>query len=852
MNAPRLFEFGEPQVQALLERLHRSTNSGDGQDTCRIYFVDVDVLSTYIDGENGDIRSAWSSLFCLTPNNRPERGADVSSETRSLSNAIALSVSGFLMGRFREARTVQSMRLWLTSEHSRELDSVIHAVLQEMPSEVGKWQESLYEQYAALATGDEAGSADAAARLGDIFELLVSNSSAGKIARSYDVRRRFTSTPEQAPLFPSREQGAAFVVRADSSSYLRRTNEVARIALQHLLELIKSTQRDLSLWPALERVLMIVFDAHDPERKMSDYTQRTRADDDLRSLVPNRLPDPNEWIVRSTRIAAHQISDIFSLARIVTLGEFLQRDHPLKSEMNWQVCMLSGASLLALVLKALQLRGLGKNVEIVHPLSVMRFDQFLRPEGTSDENQLAGGEADLAGDEYALGVIGQPGKAAKNLNTGKFIESLTNLLSNASAAYAQQRDRSLQSIHRRLRSDTSKYEKYIRVVGNVISAQFIRTYLQVNRLERQASSKLPMISLPWLTLPLAEQKESAAERFVTRIHDNQPVSKGASSQTIGVAELNQMLRDDPTGYTPLVCAALGYLAMGREWLKSAETVANTAARTALIAIDGERDDGYVPEGNEALYLSAFISRMRVHPGTEHRGKAIDWQNHHRMTMKLAWARCETWESQQGTASTQLLSGLDCSKADLVRLRYKVEETAREAFCMLIDLLAPSNEHRPLWDGNTRDIVDKLSSIHAICPPQTSSSRTHVESNEIAFIRAQLIVALIQCWLCVRIQSERQSSEADSQKADNLDALVADSLTKTTTRDSALLVGLSAIYLKHTRRKQKAWTRSGVAQRPPPRYTEFAAIDVLRVPFLSRLAELPPGEPLSNSILGGTG
>ena len=843
MNSTALFELGEPHVRALLERLHRTGRSADAADTCRVYFVDVDVLSTYIDGKNSDVRSHWSSLLSLTPDCRPPRGAPVSSDTQALADATAAAVSGFLLGRFCSGREAQRGRLWMTPEHARELDSMIYAVLREGHEAIGEWQSDLLLRYTELSN-PEAGIDDVAHRLDDIFQILLGHAGPGKIARAHDARIRLTTTAVDSPLYPPRGLGQAFLFRGSSDAFQRRVQAIAEAALELLLQNIRSAQ-NLGYVRAIEMIKRVVFAHHDPKRRMAEYRDIVRRTEAIRALLPEHLARDEAWLAESARIAAKQISDVFSIARLAAIGDTLNEQHPLATGAKWQVCLLSGAPASEQLLGALKAKGLAPYAEVIHPISAMRFDEFLRPApdklASKSVAAIAAG-SDLPGDEYALRLIADPKKAAESINVAMFLESLRTLLSNAAAGFAPQRDRALRTLWTTLREDAGGYSRLLRVVGNVVSTEFIRTYVQVNRLEQPHYRQLPMISLPWLTLPLAGQTQSAAEQFVERIHLGVH-DDTTGTLTLGVAELNQMIGDDPTGYTPCLCAALGYLAMGYDWLQSAENVANTAARTALIAPLASVAGSYVPEGNEALYLAAFVSRMRVQPQAIHRFAAIHWRDSHRSTIQLARERCDKWEREQASVAYQTVNhNLQCTRASLVRLRYDVEDAAREAFCLLIDLLEPAEGER-VFKRDAAALAKTLSSVDQQCPRLTDASAT-VES-EVAFIRAQLLVVQIQCWLSFRLMAESTGESDTASAADDLDQLIRASASEFPKNDSALVQGLIAVYRRHSIIGRG--TTTSARTKRPMKYTQFAEIDSLRIPFLERLAKLKAGEPLRTAL-----
>ena len=823
--------FGRDHALALLKLLQTSPQTSDNGDVLRIYFLDLDVVSDYVGGVCGDVRNMWSSLFSLTPDTRPQRGQDVSADARDLANAIAVAVSGFLLGRFRNTRRLQGGRLWLTPELARELDSMVHAVISQQSPELGHWQEAVGKLYNDVALG--AGEVEQAkTRLKEIFSLLIDHAPGGKVARMYDVRHRSTSAPEQAPIFPPPELGQAFLMRADTSQFLRRTEVVARQLFEKFVPPLLQQQRTGSYARAHERVQWLAFAAHSPDVGLRHYAERAQQDDELRSLLPESLPSADEWIESAVRVAARRVSDVYSTARLIVLGEHLNSDRPLRNGVKWQVNLISGALVPQRLLSLATDSGLNHNVTVVHPLSAMRFDEFLRPSASLRHGDIERDE--LAGEEYALTAITKGANDFDSLDHQRFLASLLQLLSNAAAAFAPSRDRSLRKIGLTLRANTENFGAYVRTVGSVVSSEYIRTFVDINALQPPYEhGRLPMVSLPWLTLPLGDQTQSAADRFVAQIHSNET--------PVPPPSIDEIVADDPTGYTACTCAALCYLSMGKGWLKSAEMVVNTASRMALIAADtaGSDSDVYIPEGNEALYLSAFISRMRLDPDPAHRIAALHWRDTHRQTMTRARERFKTWTMLRPTVAQKQADGLDCSKAQLVIWRYDAEDVARDVFSLMLDVCSPVEEGPKVFESTVDSLATRLHDLGEIC---TRLDAVSGDNNESRFIRAQLLVSLLQTWICVSISLGIDAALAKTI-AVRLETLVHRPPTEMRSVHSALLENLIFIFERHT--PKRAQTKGIGRRNAPPDYAVFAEFDKLRSKVIRALRRLTPGASMSD-------
>lgn len=846
------FGFGKDQAKALLERLQIAKD----EDIQRIYFVDVDVLTAYIDAENGDILSHWSSLYSLTPGSKPLRGDPVDESSRQLADATARAVSGFLMGPFRQGLTTQSGRFWLTPEHEQELDNMIHAVIEGGHEPIARWHETLANLYLSLPDADP-GENGLAMRLDEIFTQLRAGAGVGKVTRAYGVKRQFTAIADRAALFPPADLGRAFALSTDSREFQRRVDNLARDALDVLIQSVERRQRNSDLMPAIRYLYDMAYQWHPKDFTVGELASRALRDGTLRDMLKADKATVERWVKTSTRIAAAEVADAYSLARIVALSEFLNEKHPLRQPFRWRICLLSGASKPGLMLEGLRSKpdGPGADVDIVHPLSVMRFDEFLSPRHQPQEQSES---MQMLGQRYALGVLRDPENGAEQLDTKPFLSSLTQLLMQASAAFAHFDDRSLRQLRTRIQSD-SEYPKIVRAIGNAVSSRFIDTYVQLNAVAQPVKGKLPAINLPWLSLPHPAHSRSPADEWVELLHADVHVSHQAKNAA-ATFDIVKLLRSDPTGYSATVCAALGYLAMGKGVLGSAENAANTAARNALIGSDAIASDAiasgdYVPEGNEALYLSAFISRMRVKPDQRHRRSAFEWRDAHIALMDKAGERLAQWELNQPAITKRALPNSDCTLAELVYLRYDIERAAREVYCLLIDGFSPTSSSEisdnlaalplgSLYVGNFSDLVKRLGSVQDGLSKMSRGSGP----SEVGFAKAQLLATAIQCWLCERLHLELVDQRPKSPT--ELERLVEKILkgVRSNYDESMLLRLLISVFNRHCVSQQRTQNNTETS-RPHSVITmnKFAEIDSLRDGILDCLQRADPKATLISEL-----
>ena len=219
MTPSQVVTLGPEEASQLLQRLRKTPALKDAPEFKRLYFVDVDVLSAYVDGGNSDIAHEWSSLFSLTGRVKRNDRESVSEEASDIAHAIARSVSGFLLGRFRDTRTMQFAQLWMTPEHVNELDSMVRVVLSAQPAAMAQWQARLRDQYLNLAAAGDISPDELSSRLEGIFRTLMENAATGKVARIFDVKRRFTSPLTQMLVAPPPDLARNFVLRADTTAF---------------------------------------------------------------------------------------------------------------------------------------------------------------------------------------------------------------------------------------------------------------------------------------------------------------------------------------------------------------------------------------------------------------------------------------------------------------------------------------------------------------------------------------------------------------------------------------------------------------------------------------------------------
>ena len=403
----------------------------------------------------------------------------------------------------------------------------------------------------------------------------------------------------------------------------------------------------------------------------------------------------------------------------------------------------------------------------------MRFKTFARPD---EDNPIESASADGAG-SYALRAFQEPQESSKGIERETFVKSLTDLLTSAAASSAPQRDRSLKNLQSKLTSDGFDRRRYLEVVRDVINKHYLTTWLQINQIGTQRAGHLPIANFPALSLPLAGTAISTAEKFVVQLHappEPRASTGSVSSRIRGVwrgtskrdkqpfsflTSIPNILKEDPDGYSAMLCAALGYIAQGNTWLEAAAALANTAVTFAL-AEETNNDSApnpQYPEGNEALYLSAFISRMLVDAAPGSHRHAQDWFTKHMELMTKAEERLALWRERNRELADRKLLKAENSKptesadsiGDMIGLRYDAERHAGSVFAMLIDRLNPSSE--PLWNHAALDLAYKTLATLERWMSIPLDRVEPVYRPDVQFTGAQLAVAAFQAWICAKEQ-----------------------------------------------------------------------------------------------------
>jgi hypothetical protein len=669
-----------------------------------------------------------------------------------------------------------------------------------------------------------------------VMDLLVDNSATGRLTRVLQLQRGLTGSPAKAPIFPGSGPGSAFMLDATTAAFARRTTALASSFVQIWRTHLQTTYPNRD-WHDVFLVKDALLKFHRTDKRMAEYVDFVRFDRALASQF--RREHDSTWFEAQASIAAREVADIFTMARLATLSEHLRSSqHSQTHGLIWEVCFISGSNRMRSLLRLAMTAGLADGVKLIHPLAVMRFDQFLYPA----VNESAAGEYSSSGRNFALDVISESKRIATDEEKGRFIDHLRDLLTTCGAAFSPQHDRSLLQIRRKLEMDTSlSLDSYVRVIRETVAKDFVKAYLLVNAIPADNGEKLSMISLPWLTLPFEVEELSSADRFVAYLHgsDSRIQDKGALASTYADVLLKLVNDDDPTGYTDMLCAALGHLARGRKSLRAAETLANSAAVLALNMPDtleapSLRGESYEAEGNEALYLCAFISRMSARPGNTKKLETIAWRNEHRETLKLARGRVALWSRQRRDVTEHVeVNSANLSRRSMVLMRYDIEDAVRDTFCWLFDLLLHSEpEFAHVTAADAKSLFSTLTEqIDRICEYLSALTGKDIPP-ALSFISAQLFMSSTQAWICsqCKVETERNVTADSIQKMTQSISRLRPLLTHDAW-SSDLIRALEYIFLKHSGLQKTP--RQDIAS-PDFNFIHFAEIDALRIPWLRQL------------------
>ena len=822
MNATSLLQIEAKHINELLVRLDRhakryfTETAGSGSEW-RVLFVDADILSVYANGQTKNPVNAWSSLLSLLPS---ARGSTASAEATALANVSGQAIVRYAFGAMLRSLEVQRGRVYITPEHEREFKGIVHAILHSDVSEPG-WLDALKLAYLELADLESAPSTavDAANR---IVKALESNVAAGASDRAYTLLQKAVSKlATNLIVLPEQPSRSAFFSVADANyrSLIGLNREPVWEAFEHSL---RKRVDDVEELFALKR---FVFDLHDAEtgadRPFAYFVNRVKtwvsSTDAPTALASRRDLDGK------IRIAVREAADLSALARINAFGQWLQKTHPPPDSRRWEIVLISGSGMLQRTLDDWPASQPPPMVSVVHPLNLLRHVDLWDPAGT---RRLGSAEYLDQPHEFALSRIfggthraGDP--ATNNAEVAPFVQSLQEQLEVVVAREAMEGDRSLRQLKATLES-THGFDRvhFVEAVRNLVTQRFAQTFNRLTELFPGDKTMLPASSLPSIYLP----QSSEAMKFMAKVRATLDDPKLVP---VAFVNLDDSLKEDRTAYSGLLALATGYMARGHRWIPAAQTMAATATLLAR----GRRLNQY-PEGNEALYLEAFLLRMSLTVKSD----LPEFARHHRSIMDEAKSALGKWEAQNPDAA-RLRMGKSTkapTHAQWIAFRYDLEVNARDVFCCLIKHLGPDDSVQ-CAAKSLEALTEHSLELHlqGADLAATSSSWAAPFEPSIWYCGIQAGLSTLQSWLLWSEALRAQGSNRDPLEA--FESRIADKVRDLWIHKEKLgkvLPMLARIYAQKTG-LAGVWA-TGKPPRPIDFRVRFAGIDEKRMKWLSEV------------------
>ena len=821
MSAPSPLRIEAKHINELLVRLDLHAKDyfiepTDSGSEWRVFFVDADILSEYANGRTKDPVNAWSSLLSLLPS---ARGSTASAEATALANVSGQAIVRYAFGAMLRSLAVQRGRVYITPEHEREFKGIVHAILRSEVTEPG-WLDTLKLAYLELADLESAPSTavDAANR---IVNALESNVAAGASDRAYSLLQKAVSTlATNLIVLPEKPSRSAFFSVADANyrSFIEINREPVWKAFEYSL---RKRVADVEELFVLKR---FVFDLHDAEtgadRPFAHFVNR------VKSWVssgdaPDALASRRD-LEAQIRIAVREAADLSALARINAFGQWLQKTHCPPDGRRWEIVLISGSGKLQRTLDDWPASP-PPMVSVVHPLNLLRHVDLWDPVGT---RRLGSAEYLDRPHEFALSRIfggthrtGDP--ATNDAEVAPFVQSLQEQLEVVVAREAMEGDRSLRQLKVALES-THGFDRahFVEAVRNLVTQRFAQTFNRLTELFPGDKTMLPASSLPSIYLPQSIE----AMKFMTKVRATLDDPKSAP---VAFVNLDDSLKEDRTAYSALLALATGYMARGHRWIPAAQTMAATATLLAR----GRRLEQY-PEGNEALYLEAFLLRMSLTATSD----LSEFARHHRSIMDEAKLALGKWVAQNPDAALQRIgkSTKAPTRGQWVAFRYDLENNARDVFCCLVKHLG-RDDSVPCTAKSLEALTEHSLELHlqGVDLAATSSSWAAAFEPSIWYCGIQAGLSTLQSWLLWTEAIQAQGGNRDSLEA--FESRIADKVRDLWTHRENLgkvLPVLARIYAQKTG-LAGVWA-SG---KPPPLMdfrVRFAGIDEKRMKWLSEM------------------
>ncbi len=830
-------------VNALLNMLDAHASgflSADESDVrpWRLYFVDADILSVYTNGRTKSPISSWSSLLSLSSH---ARGAEASSDTASLANVTGQAVVRYIFGALLKSAILQRGRIYITPEHEREFKSIVLSIIHSESSGASEIN-ALKTAYLELADTERPPSV-AFASASEIVQMLEDRAMASGADRAYALLKDTVSKLSTNLIVQPAPNTRTVLFSAEDPTYL---------------SLIESSRE--TVWSAYESALRIrisgadellmlkrrAFDLHDaaggaerPYRYFSDrisgWISSNEAPKDLRARQ-----DLEYQVLVSIRHAA----DLSALIRILALRKWLDLYHPAPEDRRWEMVLISGSAMLQRTLKALQQQVKASAINIVHPLAMLRHVDLWDPAGVLRLREA--GYTDQP-HEFALSKIfgngsnGSKGTKALEVNADgpeldaflrSFREQLELVVSREAITGG---DRSLTRL-RAMLEDSIGFDpkRFVETLRDLVTQRYAQTFNRLVELFPGEIAQLPASSLPSLDLP----RSASAMTFLRVVRER--LASGQDPHPF--VQLDVSLKEDRSAYSALLALATGYMARGQQWIPQAQSM----AATATLLAKGRGNGSDYPEGNEALYLEAFLLRMSL----TLESNSQDFSIRHKDMIQEAQNTLTQWQKTNVKLAEERL-GQDMSapsRVEWIRFRYDLENNAREVFIVLA-------EHLKYRNAGSQDIesLEKLATqslaLHELgAELANSNSRSAWEEQyepSLWFNGIQAALSVLQSWLIWREATEMTG--ANQINIINFERRIADKVAEMFKHRAKLgkVVPLLAKIYAQRAGLAREWTSVRVSWKDYSR-VRFAGIDKQRIEWLREATDVRSDKELTRT------
>lgn len=777
----------------------------------RLFFADADLLSAYIDGFCKNPLKSWESLLSLENKNLNGHADKIST---NLANVTGQAIGRYIFDSFLDYAKLQRNRIYITPEHEREFKSIIYAVLtRSVVDNEQDWLGSLSDDYITLSeSGGDPDRALAAAQ--SIVKTLESNVGVGKIERAYSLLRRSITLLSTNIISSSSNDFDSILFSATNPQYMAYVDMSRKSAWSSFESDLKGRIGNIEEIFSLKKYIFDLHDAVHGAQRPYGYFLASIKHWMESGKSPQKLQGRSD-LEQQIKIAVREAADLSACARTNGMGLWLNHVQPPPTGQQWKVIFLSGSRLLQRVVEHWDSRITPCILSVVHPLAMLRHVDLWDPDGAKRLNDA--GYTDESHEFALFRILGVTNYGPSNHEElDLFATSLQKQLEIVVAREAYFHDRGLKQLRDRLSNRLAfNANDFSEEVRNLITQRFAQTYECLAELFPGEKTLLPANSLPTLDL----SSSPAAASFLS--HVRSILINNNKKTSIEFKDLEKSLREDRTGYSALLALATGYMAKGKQWIPAAQTMAATAALLAK----GRHDGDLHPEGNEALYLEAFLLRMNQKSDCD----LNKFSEKHRRIINESRKTLSLWRERFPESAEEPIekSSPHPTRGVWIDFRYKLENNARDVFCALIRRINNIDFNLKEISGIAKDSFDLYKYGDDI-------SKSISQENLIWFAKIQAGLSVLQAWLLWH-----ESSVDVKNRGVDLD--IFEELMEPFMLDlyperynlGELLPALVYIYSKKTGRARKWNTKRSFEKSNKALEIRFAGIDEDRMKWLGR-------------------